>query len=144
MEKKLKLRIARNIFIAVFIILVINFAVLYYLGFPAMAMIQLKKYFPLLILLISGFAFQIGLFTYIKHVNAACSITTMAGGGISSISMILCCSHYLVNILPFISISTATFLAQYTFQILLIGVLSNAVGIYIMYGKLKTVNGGKT
>ena len=139
---KLKIRIVRNVIIAVLIVAGINFAVLYYLGFPAMALIQIKKYLPLITLLVAGFAIQIGLFTYIRHVNTACSITSMAGGGISSISMILCCSHYLVNIVPFISVSFALSLTKYTFQILIIGLLSNVIGIYIMYGKLKKMKGG--
>lgn len=133
----LKLRIARNSIIAILAVVAINFIVLYSLNFPQMALLQIKKYALLLILLVSGFGIQIGLFTYLKHKNAYCSITAAASGGISSISMILCCSHYIINILPFISISAASFLAKYTLQILLFGVVSNIIGIMIMLNKIR-------
>ena len=133
----LKFRIIRNSIIAILIVLAVNFLVLYLVGFPEMALLQIKKYLPLLTLLVLGFGVQIGLYTYLKHISAVCTITSMAGGGVSSISMILCCSHYLVNFLPFISISFATFLTQYTFYILLFGVASNIAGILFMFSKLK-------
>jgi len=63
--------------------------------------------------------------------------TTVASGGISAISMILCCSHYLLNILPFLGavagISGLTVLSQYTLQFLIIGVISNIAGIGVIY-----------
>lgn len=137
--KDLKLKIIRNVVIAVLAVIILNFLVLYYLNFPLMAIYQIKKYLPLLILLIFGFGTQIGLYTYLKHNQIICSMTTTASGGISSFSMILCCSHYLVNFLPFISISTASYLTKYTFQILLFGVIANLIGIFIMIKEIKKV-----
>ena len=118
----LKQRIARNSILAVLIVVAVNLLVLSVLDFPQMALLQIKKYIILLVLLVAGFGVQVGLYTYLKHKEILCSITAMASGGISGISMILCCSHYLVNILPFISISAASFLSKYTLQILLFGV----------------------
>ena len=138
---KLKLRIIRNSIIAVLIVVIINFLVLAILNFPAMAIFQIKKYIWLLIPLVLGFGVQIGLYTYLRHLNAICSITSMAGGGVSSISMILCCSHYLVNFLPFISLSFATFLTRYTFYILLFGVVANIFGIIFMLNKIRKIKG---
>lgn len=139
MEKKIKFKIARNIVIAIFIVVAINFLVLYSLNFPSMATFQLKKYIWLLIPLVLGFGIQIGLYTYLKHLNVFCGITTAASGSVSSISMILCCSHYLVNILPFISLSFASFLTKYTLYILLFGVMSNLFGIGIMLNKIRKI-----
>ncbi|MBS3163521.1 hypothetical protein J4427_02420 [Candidatus Woesearchaeota archaeon] len=139
MDRKIKLKIARNIVIAFLIVIGINFLVLYSLNFPAMAVSQIKKYFLLLVLLITGFGVQIGLFTYLKHKSVVCSATSMASGGISSISMILCCSHYALNIFPFMSASLASSLAKYTLQILLFGLLANAVGIYFMVKKMRHI-----
>lgn len=133
----LKSRIIRNSILAILIVVAINFLVLFFLNFPQMAILQLKKYLLLLILLVLGFGVQIGLYTYLKYKSAICSITTMTGGGISSISMILCCSHYIVNFLPFISLSFATFLTRYTLYILLFGIISNIIGILIMINKIK-------
>ena len=133
---KLKFKIIRNVILAVLIVAALNLTVLFLTGFPSMAIFQIKKYLLLLILLIGGFGIQIGLYTYLKHLNIFCSATTMASGGVSSISMILCCSHYILNFLPFISLSAVTFLTKYTLQILLFGVLSNAIGIAIMANKI--------
>lgn len=136
MERKLKIKIIRNSIIAVLIVVAVNFLVLYFLNFPLMAIFQLKKYIWLLIPLVLGFGVQIGLYTYLRHLNVVCEITIAGSGGISGISMILCCSHYLVNFLPFISLSFATFLTKYTFYILLFGVASNLIGILIMLNKI--------
>lgn len=133
----LKLRIARNSILAVLIVVAVNLIVLSALNFPQMALLQLKKYLWLLILLVGGFGMQIGLFTYLRHKNVVCGITAAASGGVSSISMILCCSHYILNILPFVSISAASFLTRYTLQILLFGVVSNITGIVIMANKIR-------
>lgn len=135
----LKYKILRNVVIAVLIVVAVNFLVLYLLNFPEMALLQIKKYWFLLLLLISGFGVQIGLYTYLKHKEALCSITTMASGGISGISMLLCCSHYLVNFLPFISLAFANLVLQYTVYILLFGIVSNAFGIWFMLKKIKKI-----
>lgn len=142
---KLINKIIRNALIAIFIVVAVNFLVLFLLDFPEMALLQIKKYFWLLILLVLGFGVQIGMYTYLKHKEVLCSITTMASGGISGISMILCCSHYLINFLPFISLSFAGFLLNYTFYILLFGVASNVFGIVFMLNKINSIkkSGGK-
>ena len=121
---------------AVIIILIINALVLTLLNFPSMAVDVIKQFWYLIILLIGGFGFQIGLFSYLNAKSAIGCGTSIASGGISGVSMILCCSHYLLNILPFlgvlVGISALTALSKYTLHFLIIGILSNAVGIGIM------------
>ncbi|MBS3085980.1 hypothetical protein J4225_04840 [Candidatus Pacearchaeota archaeon] len=122
---------------AILIVLTINLIVLYILGFPLMATEIIRRYYILIILLIGGFGLQIGLFTYYNSLNAISCSTSVASGGISAISMILCCSHYILNILPFlgavIGISGLSVLSKYTLQFLLIGVASNIIGIGVIY-----------
>lgn len=130
-----KYRAIRNGIIGILLILLLNFIVLWSLGFPIMAVAQIKKYSPLLVLLIGGFGFQVGLFTYLRHKSALSCTTTAASGGLSLMSMILCCSHYLASILPFIGISALASLSGYTLWFILIGILSNAAGIAIMLYK---------
>ncbi len=140
-QTNIKAKVIRNSIIAILAVIAFNLTVIYSLGSPQMAFLQIKKYLPLLILLVGGFGVQVGLYTYLKHKSMVCSVTSMASGGVSSISMILCCSHYLVNILPFISLSAVSFLTRYTLQILLFGVVSNMVGIAIMIKRIKEVKG---
>ena len=137
----LKFKIIRNALIGILIVVAINLLVLYFLGFPIMAITQIKKYWFLLALLISGFGIQIGLYTYLKHKEMFCSVTTMASGGVSGISMLLCCSHYLINFLPFISLTFANMLLKYTPYILLFGIVSNVFGILFMLTKINKVRG---
>ena len=137
----IKNRIIRNSVLGILLVVAINFFVLYSLNFPQMALFQIKKYLILLILLVLGFGVQIGLYTYLKHKNMVCSATMATSGGISSASMILCCSHYIVNVIPFVSISLANFLTKYTLQLLLFGILSNLIGILIMVIKINKLGG---
>lgn len=125
----------RNGIIAVLLIITLNFIILASLKFPIMAIAQIKKYFVLLILLILGFGFQIGLFTYLRHKNVIGCATTVTSGGISTTSMVLCCSHYLIAVIPFIGISALASLSRYTFWFIMIGIISNIIGIIIMLYK---------
>ena len=121
----------------ILIVVFVNIIVLSLLDFPLMAIGLIKKYFILLVLLIGGFGLQIGLFTYFNGLNAISCSTTIASGGISGISMTLCCSHYLLNILPFlgslIGISALATLSRYTIYFLLFGILSNGIGISVLF-----------
>ncbi len=127
----------RNVIMAVLAIVSINLLVLALLGFPLMAKLQFQKYWPLLVLLVGGFGVQVGLYTYSRHLNAVCSFTTATSGGVSTFSMLLCCSHYLVNFLPFISLCFASWITKYTLYILLFGIVSNAFGIWFVLKKIK-------
>jgi fatty-acid desaturase len=122
---------------AIIIVLLLNLIVLALLDFPQMPLEIIKKYFILLVLLIGGFGFQVGLFTYFKHINSLTCSTTVASGGIATVSMILCCSHYLLNALPFlgaiVGISALTTLSKYTLHFILLGIFSNIIGIGIMF-----------
>ena len=126
---------------AILIVVSINFFVLYALDFPLMATTLIKQYWYLLILLIGGFGLQVGLFTYFHSLNAVSCSTTFTSGGISGVSMILCCSHYLLNILPFlgafIGVSSLFTLARYTPYFLWLGIISNAVGISVLFYQKK-------
>lgn len=123
--------------LAIIIVLAINFIVLSVLDFPIMATTIIKNYWYLLILLIGGFGLQVGLFNYYNSLNAIGCGTTVASGGISGISMILCCSHYLLNILPalgaVVGMSALITLADYTVYFLWFGVISNIVGLGVIY-----------
>jgi len=130
---------------AVIVVLLLNLFVLSLLGFPTMAMEVIKKYWILIALLLGGFGLQIGLFIYFRHLNTITCSTTVVSGGTSAISMILCCSHYLLNLLPFlgaiIGISALTALSSYTLYFLLLGIFSNILGIGIILYQSKNKNG---
>lgn len=84
--------------------------------------------------LIVGFGIQVGLYLYARgaarsagHPNAS---GIMASGGASTVSMAACCVHHLADVLPVIGLAgTGLFLSTYQALFLLVGVVSNAMGI---------------
>jgi len=139
MNLKLKATIYGGI--AIIGILVLNLLVLSLLGFPIMAVDIIMRYALLFILLIGGFGLQVGLFVYLRETSAITCSTTATSGGISGVSMILCCSHYILNLLPFlgavIGISALTRLTNYVPHFLILGIVSNIFGVGIMYYQTK-------
>lgn len=79
-----------------------------------------------------GFGIQVGLFAYLKgkRHNLVSGKVVAVSGTTSTAAMLICCSHYLINILPFIGIAgIALFLSQYQTEFFIIGILSNLLGI---------------
>jgi hypothetical protein len=91
--------------------------------------------------LILGFALQVGLFAYARRATRNSGSVHAAGvaasGGTSTLSMVACCAHHLTDVLPLIGLAgAATLLAQYQSLFLLLGVLSNVVGLVYVIGLL--------
>ncbi len=96
------------------------------------AFLNLKSLWYLIFPLAIGFGIQIGLFFSIKH-TAALTGTVAGTGAVSGGSMIACCSHFLLNMIPFLGISgLAVFLMKYQSVFLGVGILSNVFGITLM------------
>lgn len=105
------------------------------------ALYEFKRLWLWLVLLAIGFGTQIGL-----YVSLCCSSVIKPGiitsGTISGGSMLLCCTHYLLNILPFIGLTGASafssFLMEYQKAFFSIGILSSLIGIgMLLYYKYK-------
>ncbi len=96
-----------------------------------------------IIALILGFGLQMGLFWYIRsglHLTDGSSKTALAAGAsTSTVAMVACCAHHLVDILPILGLSAATlFLSKYQTYFFLLGVISNIAGIALMVYIIKT------
>ena len=90
-----------------------------------------------LLALIAGFGIQVGLFSFIRqslrerHKSLTGGLAT--SGGVSAGSMVACCVHHLSEALPFLGLAgVAAFLTSYQVIFLILGILSNAVGITFM------------
>lgn len=96
------------------------------------AFMNLRSLWYLIFPLAIGFGVQIGLFFSIKHTSQLTG--TVAGtGAISGGSMVACCSHFLLNMIPIAGASgIAIFLVKYQAWFLGVGILSNVVGIGLM------------
>lgn len=92
-----------------------------------------------------GFGIQAGLFWFARQRlrnNKKMGATVALGGGTGVGSMVLCCTHHLAEVLPFLGLSAAAlFFSKYQTVFFSVGVLSNLGGmayiIYILKSKIK-------
>jgi hypothetical protein len=86
-----------------------------------------------------GFGTQVGLYTLLKKglymplrvpLGGA---TTAAGGGMSTMAMVACCAHHVADLLPLVGLTAAaTFLAKWKIPFMVVGLLTNLIGIVVM------------
>jgi len=113
-------------------LLVFYLAVISFFQGVELAFLNLRNLWYLIFPLAIGFGTQIGLYFSIKH-TAALTGTVAGTGGVSAGSMVACCSHFLLNVIPFAGAAgLATILMSYQKWFLGIGILSSAMGIGIM------------
>ncbi len=110
------------------------------------ALYEFRRLWFWLIPLSVGFGTQIGLYSSMKH-DATINAGAAASGTISGGSMIACCSHYLLNIIPLIGITGlsafSSFLMAYQKIFFSIGILSSIAGITLMLNHKRKMKGGK-
>lgn len=106
------------------------------------AFLNLKSLWYLIFPLAIGFGTQIGLFFSIRH-TAMLTGTVAASGTVSGGSMIACCSHFLLNMIPIAGASgLAIFLVKYQAWFLGVGIVSNVIGISFMLDHKRKMKGG--
>jgi P-type Cu+ transporter len=99
---------------------------------------QFSLYWYWLLPLVAGFGLQISFYLQLKKMHAAVSGKTVAVSGAASTgAMLSCCTHYLMNILPFLGIAgLATFASVYQQEIFALGLLANLAGLFYVGRKL--------
>lgn len=107
------------------------------------AFMNLRSLWYLVFPLAIGFGFQVGLFfSIIKTAQLTATVGTT--GAISGGSMLACCSHFLLNMLPFVGFAgIAGFLVVYQPWFLGVGILSNVIGIGFMIRHKNQMKNGK-
>ncbi len=101
---------------------------------------QLVLMWPWFSVLVVGFGIQTGLYTYIRKVQKIYHVSALASkkgitatGGVSTSAMAACCAHHLSDVLPIMGLTgAALFFSEYQKIFLLLGILSNIVGITLM------------
>ncbi|MFA4820025.1 MAG: hypothetical protein WC613_03660 [Candidatus Aenigmatarchaeota archaeon] len=108
-------------------------------GFPH-ALEEFASIWYLMVPLIAGFGAQVGLFSYTHHsLKSLSSKGVAASGGVSTVSMIACCAHHITDILPLIGFTAfALFLTQYQNFFVILGILSNLIGIFFILGIIQS------
>lgn len=96
---------------------------------------------PWMVPIILGFGLQAGLFAYARAAAAgqpsASAHGVVASSGTSTLSMVACCAHHLTDVLPLLGLAgAAVFLSTYQRLFLLLGLLSNIMGVVYLLGVL--------
>jgi P-type Cu+ transporter len=93
---------------------------------------QFVEWWPFVLALTIGFGVQVGLFIYLVSVSgAAGSGKVVATTGVTStVAMVSCCTHYLVNLLPVLGATGLVgFFGQYQAELFWFGIASNLAGV---------------
>ena len=101
---------------------------------------QFLEFQPWMSILIIGFGVQAGLYSLLKRgfrLNPTqkkdTKVAATAGGAMSGMSMVACCAHHAVDVLPILGVTgAAIFLTEYQKKFLILGVFANALGILYM------------
>ena len=105
------------------------------------AKMQFSEYRGWILALSFGLGVQATLFSFMikrlqrSHMKGA-KATLFASGGMSTASMAACCAHYLISLLPILSLpffsAAAAGLVEHQRELFFLGVLSNLFGIVVM------------
>ncbi len=107
------------------------------------ALLNLRSFWYLIFPLAVGFGTQIGLLASIKH-SAQAGVAVGSTSAVSGGSMLACCSHFALNLIPLAGASGASaFLMKYQPWFLGFGLLSSAVGIGIILNHKIRMKGGR-
>ncbi|MBI2031715.1 MAG: hypothetical protein HYT08_03815 [Candidatus Levybacteria bacterium] len=125
------------------ILLLVYFSVTSFVSGWEFSLSQFSEFWYFIVTLSFGFGAQLGLYTYLKKLinkeSGSRKILTVSGTT-STVAMISCCSHYLVNILPFIGITGfLTVISQYQIQFFWVGLIFNLLGILYITNKILNI-----
>lgn len=93
--------------------------------------------------IVAGFATQVGLFVYLRSLNARAATGGVAAStGTSATAMLACCAHHLIEVLPIVGLSgAAVFLNAYQTPLLWLGIVMNLAGIAYLLRKIRQQRG---
>lgn len=124
-------------------LLALYFAILTLVSGWSYTLIQFGEFWYFITALSLGFGIQVGLYTYIKQlVHGDHNEKKVLGvtGTTSTVAMISCCSHYLVNILPILgAVGVVTLVAQYQVEFFWIGIAFNLAGMLYLIQKITKI-----
>lgn len=144
MEKRISHTIGYSIekgVIATVILLLVYGVIVTFVSGLNFAITQFLQYWYFIISLAIGFGIQIGCYIYLKKISHHEGISgrIVAGTGTTStLAMISCCTHYLINIIPALgAFGIASVVSKYQTELFLIGIIFNVCGIIYLVWKIK-------
>jgi Cu+-exporting ATPase len=122
------------------ILLGVYFAVLTLVSGWSYAQIQFATYWYFIVSLVVGFGIQIALYQYLKtlvHSGQGMGKVVGVSGTTSTMAMISCCAHYLVNLVPILGVTgIVTFATQYQVKLFWVGLAFNIAGIVYIANRI--------
>lgn len=102
---------------------------------------QLEQFWYFIFPLNLGFGIQVGLYSYLKKAiqekNHGAKMLAVTGTT-STLAMVSCCAHYLVNLLPILgTVGIITIISQYQVGFFWLGLIFNTFGIIFMAHRVK-------
>ena len=132
--------VASSILLAIYVSLVSLIS-----GFDFM-LSQFSEFWYFILSLAVGFGIQVVLYTYLRNAiknndspgNLPAGRQVLAvSGTTSTVAMISCCTHYLVNLLPILgAVGVITVISQYQIQFFWVGLAFNFAGIVYMLNRV--------
>ena len=104
---------------------------------------QFEKLWYYMIPLSMGFGLQVGLYSHLRRLirNNTGRNVMMANTTTSAFGMVACCAHHLTDVLPFIGLAAfSALLTTYQIPILIVGIISNILGVYYLLRKIQHLN----
>ncbi len=85
-----------------------------------------------------SFGLQMGLYSYLRSLYKVGTAVPAASGGVSAVSMALCCAHHLIDILPIVGLSVVSiFFARYSTEIFIFALAVNFLGLIFILSFIK-------
>lgn len=123
------------------ILLFLYFLVLSLTNSFSHAITRLTEMWYWILPLVVGFGLQVGLYFFVRdRIKKLKNSTATVGAtaGVSAGSMVACCAHHLIDVLPILGLSVAfLFLSTYQTLFLILGILSNIVAVIFMLEIIK-------
>tara|TARA_B100000508_G_scaffold89939_1_gene70075 strand:+ start:418 stop:861 length:444 start_codon:yes stop_codon:yes gene_type:complete len=128
--------------LAASLLLALYGAILTFVSGYAFMLDQWFQFWPYIVVLSVGFGVQVTLYVYLRqkvHEQVHGKVMAVSGTA-STVAMISCCTHYLVNLLPVLGAAgLVVFVSQYQIQLFWFGIAANLAGIGYMIYKIKTI-----
>ncbi len=131
--------------LAAFVLIAAYFVVVGLISGLDFAFDQFRRYWYFMSALALGFGIQVGMYAYLKDFvgqHDASGKVVAATGTTSTVSMVSCCAHYLVNVVPVLGVAGfLSVVAEYQIELFWLGLAFNVAGI--SYIATKMVNAAK-
>ena len=99
-----------------------------------------------LVAILAGFGAQVTLVSELRHrqqLGRGSAVTAGVGTGASTAGMVACCAHHLADALPIVGLSgVAVFLVEFRTPLMLLGIVTNLMGIGVLLRQLVRIRGG--